>query len=95
VVKAEASFDATTKEPIVVIYMSPRSGRMFHELTTKNLGRRLLLRIDGEVVMEPVIREPVMGGSVQVSGNFTIAEVTRLAERLSNGEAKVEVELAD
>lgn len=91
--KAEAAFDSRTNEPIVVITMSPRSGRMFAELTQNNIGRRLVLRIDGQVVSEPIIREPIKGGVVQISGSMTVKDAAALAERLSKGEAKIEVEL--
>jgi preprotein translocase subunit SecD len=91
--KAEAAFDARTSEPIVVITMTARSGRMFSELTENNVGRRLVLRIDGQVVSEPLIREPIKGGVVQISGNMTAKDAAALAERLNKGEAKIEVEL--
>jgi preprotein translocase subunit SecD len=93
--KAVAAFHAKTSEPVIVIHMTPRSGRMFHELTLKNVGRKLALRIDGNVVSEPIIREPVTSGVVQISGSFTKHEAADLAERLSKGEAKIEVQLVD
>ena len=91
--KAEASLDTRTKEPVVVITMAPRSGRMFGQLTENNIGRRLVLRIDGQVVSEPIIREPIKGGVVQISGDMSLKDAAALAERLSKGEAKIEVEL--
>lgn len=91
--EAVAAFGQGTKEPVVVITMSPRSSRMFHELTLNNIGRRLVLRIDGQVVSEPIIREEIKGGVVQISGSMTLKDAAALAERLSKGEAKVEVEL--
>jgi hypothetical protein len=90
--KAEAASDLRTKEPVVVITMAPRSGRLFAELTQNNVGRRLVYRIDGQVVSEPIIREPITGGVVQISGNITVKEAAALAERLGKGEAKIEVE---
>jgi hypothetical protein len=91
--KAEAAFAPETKEPVVVITMAPRSGRMFHELTLNNIGRRLVLRINGQIVSEPIIREAIAGGVVQISGNMALNDAADLAERLSKGEAKIEVEL--
>jgi preprotein translocase subunit SecD len=93
--KAEAQFDARTSEPIVILWMTPRAGRMFYEFTSKNIGRTTEIRVDGHVVAAPVIREPILGGSVQVSGNFTVAAAKELAERLTKGAAKVEVEVVD
>jgi|RhiMethySRZTD1v2_1073278.scaffolds.fasta_scaffold1448226_2 hypothetical protein len=93
--RAEATLDTRTKEPVVVITMVARSGRMFGELTENNIGRRLVLRIDGQVVSEPIIREPIKGGVVQISGNMTVKDAAALAERLGKGEARIEVELVD
>ncbi|MBX9778458.1 MAG: hypothetical protein K2Y71_29135 [Xanthobacteraceae bacterium] len=91
--KAEATLDTRTKEPVVVITMAPRAGRMFGELTANNIGRRLVLRIDGQIVAEPIIQEPIKGGVVQISGDMTLKDAAALAERLNKGEAKIEVEL--
>ena len=88
--RAEATLDTRTKEPVVVITMVARSGRMFGELTENNIGRRLVLRIDGQVVSEPI-----KGGVVQISGNMTVKDAAALAERLGKGEARIEVELVD
>ena len=91
--KAEATFDTRTNEPVVVITLAARSGRLFYELTQNNIGRTLVLRIDGQVAAEPIIREPIKNGVVQISGSMTVNDAAALAERLSKGVAKVEVEL--
>ncbi len=91
--KAEATFATGSNEPVVVITMAPRSGRLFHELTLNNIGRRLVLRIDGMIATEPIIREAIAGGVVQISGDMTITDAADLAERLNRGVAKIEVEL--
>jgi preprotein translocase subunit SecD len=93
--KAEVRFDDHTKQPVVIIWMTPRSGRMFFEFTSKNINRTVEIRIDGQVVLNPIIREPILGGSVQVSGSFTVAAAQELAERLTKGAAKVEVEVVE
>jgi preprotein translocase subunit SecD len=93
--KAEGSFDTRTNEPVVVITLAARSGRMFGELTENNIGRVLVLRIDGQVVSEPIIREAIKNGVVQISGSMTVKDAAALAERLSKGEAKIEVELVE
>jgi len=90
--KAEAAVDSRTKEPIVTIVLTKESARRFHELSVNNIGRVFELRIDGRVVMRPVIREPILGPRFQISGKFTAAEAKDMAERLSKG-AKIEVEI--
>jgi hypothetical protein len=87
--------DERTKEPVITIRLTERSGRMFAELTKNNVGRKTEVRIDGKVVMSPIIREPILGGSVQVSGGFTLKDAQELADRLNSGAARVEVEVVD
>jgi preprotein translocase subunit SecD len=93
--KATPGLDERTREPVVSILLTARSGRMFAELTTKSVGRKTELRIDGKVVASPIIREPIKGGSLQISGNMTIADAKELADRLNSGAANIEVEVVD
>ncbi len=94
VLNAAPNFDSRTNEPIITFRMTSSSAKLFAELTSKNIGRRLELRIDGKTVMAPVIREPIMEGSVQVSSGWTLREAKDLADRISAGKSKIEVELA-
>ena len=87
--------DERTKEPIITIRLTERSGRMFAELTKNYVGRVIEIRIDGKAVMSPIIREPILGGSLQISGGFTLEEAKELADRLNSGSARVEAEVVD
>ena len=93
--KATPTLDERTREPVVTFLLTARSGRMFAEFTTNNIGRTVEVRIDGKVVMRPIIREAIKGGSVQVSGGFTLKEAQELADRLNSGAARVEAEVVD
>ena len=54
------------------------------------------LRVDGKVVTAPVIREPILGGSGQISNQSLTAESAKeLAARLSTGAAKIEIEIVN
>ena len=87
--------DERTREPVVTFRLTERSGRMFAEFTANNVGRTVEIRIDGKVVMKPIIREPIKGGSIQVSGGFTLKDAKELADRLNSGAARVEAEVVD
>ena len=87
--------DERTREPMVSFRLTARSGRMFGEFTSRNIGRTIEIRVDGKVVMRPIVREPIMGGSVQLSGGLTLTEAKELADRLNSGSARVEAEVVD
>ncbi len=58
-----------------------------------NLGQMVEFRVDGRVVLRPVIREPVLGVQVRISDpSWTDQAVIDLAQQLSNA-PKGEIEL--
>ena len=95
VLRAEAIADRATGEPVVSIMFDPASTEAFAAFTRDNVGRKTVVRIDGEDVMSPIIREPILGGEVQISGGMTMADAKALAARLSSGDARIEVELVE
>jgi preprotein translocase subunit SecD len=91
---AEPNFDQRTREPIITLRMMEASRRLFAVFTTKNVGRKVDIRIDGKTVISPVIREPILQGTVQVSNDgWTAAYVRELADRLSAGKSRIEIEV--
>ncbi len=95
VLEAEAIGDMTTGEPVVSITFDAVSTEAFAAFTRDSVGRNTVVRIDGEDVMRAIIREPILGGQVQISGNMTMADAEDLAARLSSGDARIEVELVE
>jgi preprotein translocase subunit SecD len=94
-ISAEAGHDVRTNEPVVNYRMSQSSAKQFAELTQKNVGRKMELRIDGKAVMAPVIREPILGGAGQISGGLTEQDARDIAARLTSGHAKIELEVVE
>jgi preprotein translocase subunit SecD len=92
---AETVYDSRTQEPIISIKMTAVSGAAFAELTRNNIGHKLEIRVDGKAMSAPVIREPILGGTAQIAGSFTLKEARDFAKRLNAGTAKLEVEIVD
>ena len=95
IASAEVGFDQRTSEPVVSFRMTEASQRLFAELTSKNVGRKAEIRVDGRALTAPVIREPILGGSGQISAGFKLDEAKELADRLSSGRARMEIEAVD
>jgi preprotein translocase subunit SecD len=93
VVRAEVGFDQRTRQPVVSFTMTDSSRRAFAELTRENVGRPMEIRVDGRVITKPVIREPIVGGSGQLFGGLSVDQAKDIAERLSTGTAKLEIEV--
>ncbi|UGV26841.1 protein translocase subunit SecD [Rhodopseudomonas boonkerdii] len=82
---AQPGFDQRTNEPIVSFRFNTAGARKFAEATTKNVGLPFAIVLDNEVVSAPVIREPITGGSGQISGSFTVQGANDLAILLRAG----------
>lgn len=81
---AGPGFASGTKEPIASFRFNGRGARFAH-ITAENVGMPFAIALDDKVISAPVIREPITGGSGQISGNFTLDEANSVAMLLRAG----------
>ncbi len=82
---AQPSFDQRTNEPIVTFRFNVNGARRFAAVTQENVGRPFAIVLDNRVISAPVIREPILGGAGQISGQFTAQSANELAILLRAG----------
>jgi SecD/SecF fusion protein len=82
---AQPSFDQQSHEPMVSFKFNLRGAQRFGQATSENVGRRMAIVLDNEVVSAPVIRSAITGGSGQITGNFTVQQANDLAVLLRAG----------
>ena len=82
---AQPGFDQRTSEPIVSFRFNTTGARKFAQVTQENVGKPFAIVLDNEVISAPVIREPILGGSGQISGSFTVQSANDLAILLRAG----------
>jgi preprotein translocase subunit SecD len=82
---AQPGFDQRSGEPIVSFRFNTSGSRKFAQATSENVGQPFAIVLDNEVISAPVIREPITGGSGQISGSFTVQQVNDLAILLRAG----------
>src|SRR5215471_9519404 len=76
---AQPGFDPRTSEPVVNFRFNSAGARKFGAATVDNVGKRFAAVLDKEVLTAPVIREPILQGSGQISGSFTLESANDLA----------------
>ncbi len=84
-VDAQAGFDQRTNEPIVTFRFDTKGAQRFGQVTQQNVGFPFAIVLDNQVISAPVINEPILGGSGQISGNFTVESANDLAVLLRAG----------
>ncbi|SFK85671.1 preprotein translocase subunit SecD [Pseudovibrio ascidiaceicola] len=82
---ASVAFDQQTNEPVVNFRFNTAGARVFADVTRANVGRPFAIVLDDEVITAPVIRQPITGGSGQISGSFTVDGANDLAVLLRAG----------
>ncbi len=81
---AQPSFDQNNRS-VVTFRFNQKGSLRFAKLTQENVGKPFAIVLDNIVVSAPNINEPILGGSGQISGNFTTEETANLSVVLRSG----------
>jgi preprotein translocase subunit SecD len=94
-IDASQAYDQTTNEPVVNIRFDSTGARRFAKVTQENVNRPFAIILDDVVLSAPNINEPILGGSAQISGNFTVESANDLAVQLRSGKLPVELKVVE
>ena len=83
--KASAGQDSRTGEWVVHFGLDRIGAKRFADVSTRHVGEPFAIVLDGKVISAPVIREPIIGGQGQISGNFSVQDANDLAVLLRAG----------
>jgi SecD/SecF fusion protein len=90
---SQVQFSNQFNEPQVGMEFTSKGGRVFAKITGANVGKRMAIVLDDVVRSAPVIRDKIVGGSAQISGDFTIDEARDLAIVLRVGALPAPVDI--
>ena len=82
---AQPRMDNQTNETIVTFDLDRVGAKRFGKATSTGVGKKLAIVLDGKIISAPVIRDAIITGSGQISGNFTFQSATDLALLLRSG----------
>ncbi len=84
-INAKPGIDNRSNETVVSFSLDRVGSKRFARVTTNNVGKRLAIVLDNKIISAPQIREPIVGGNGQITGNFDFQEATDLALLLRSG----------
>ncbi len=70
--------------PEIIFTLDSVGAQEFGRLTRENVNKRMGIVLDGELLSDPNIQEPIENGSCRISGSFTDQEAQDLANALQN-----------
>ena len=82
---AQPQMNNQTNETVVSFKLDRVGAKRFGKATRNGIGKQLAIVLDGKIVSAPVIRDAIVSGSGQISGNFTFQSATDLALLLRSG----------
>ncbi len=92
---ATAGVDNNTGGAIVNISFDGVGTRIFGDLTSKNVGKRMAILLDNKVVTAPVIQEAITGGRAQINGFANLKEASNVAIELRAGALPAPVHVSE
>ncbi|MBE6454455.1 MAG: protein translocase subunit SecD [Alphaproteobacteria bacterium] len=92
-VDAQPSFQ--DGQAVVSFRFNSLGGKKFGEVTRDNIGERLAIVLDNEVISAPTIQSAIMGGSGVITGNFTVKSANDLALLLRSGALPAPLEVLE
>lgn len=98
VATAAVAFEAETGMPVVDIQLDPASSQAFAGFTASNVGKRMVLRANGEILVTPYIAGPIPDGRLSINpgggdGAMTVKDMYAFVKRLKSHRTKIEVNL--
>ena len=84
-VDAQPRMDTEVNQTVVSFTLDRIGSKKFARATSTGVGKDLAIILDGKIISAPNIREPIVGGSGQISGGFTFQTATDLALLLRSG----------
>lgn len=83
-VKVEIIPSTLAKMPVISIKLSEEGGKKFAQATEKSIFKKIAIVHDGKLISAPYVNEPIYGGELQISGNFTLEEAEKIKKDLTD-----------
>lgn len=79
----------------VDVTFTSEGAQKFARLTTQAVGQQIPHLLDGELLINPVVNEPITRGEGQITGGFTMEEARELAILLKAGALPVPLDIVE
>ncbi|WP_395877801.1 protein translocase subunit SecD [Ehrlichia muris] len=80
---------------VVHFKLNNTAAKKFAKITKENFNKPFAIVLDGVVLTAPIIREPILSGSGEISGNFTVETAKELSILLKSGALPVPLKVIE
>lgn len=93
--RSQIEFDPNTGKPVVGLQFNESGAKKFEEITGRNIGKKVLILLDNQVMQDPVVNEKIVGGRAVITGDFTIEQVRQVVTLLNSGSLPVPLNIIE
>ncbi len=84
-----------TTTPQIQLQFNLEGKKIFKDVTTNNIGKRIAIYLDNQLLMAPVVNSPINDGRAIITGEFTVDEAQSLVTQLNAGALPVPVKIVE
>lgn len=92
---SQFQIDQSTGQPEISLTFTDAGKKKFADATSRNVNRRIAILLDGKVLTNPVVNEPILNGQARITGGFTNEQAANTAALLRAGALPVNVEIME
>lgn len=80
---------------VVTLELNPEGAKKFAKATTENVGKRIAILLDKEIISAPEVREPIPDGRAQITGYDTAETAYKMSVLLNSGVLPVKLDIIE
>lgn len=93
--KATVTFNQNTGEPQVQLSFTPEGAKKFAEITSRNVGKTVGIVLDNMLIQAPRVNEPILAGTAEITGGFTLEQAKSVQIQLNAGALPVPLSMLE
>lgn len=91
-VKEAGAFIDSEGKYLVSLELNESGKKAFADATTEFIGKQIAIKMDGEILTNPVVNDPILDGKASISGMASLEEANKVANIINSGALPVKVE---
>jgi preprotein translocase subunit SecD len=89
--KSSVGFDPQNGKPQINLEFTEEGGRMFGEITSRNIGKQVWILLDGQILTDPVVEQAILDGHAVINGDYTLEGAKNMVITLNAGALPVPI----
>ena len=90
---AEGVMNNSTGEATIALTFNEEGKQKFADATTMYVGQKISIYLDDQLLMDPVVNEPILNGEASITGGYSLESAIAQAAVLKGGALPVNVEI--